>query len=134
MESAKSTENPSTSRSKNRHEGIAGEQIALDFLVKKGYSILARNYRCVFGEIDIIARDGSELVFVEVKSRRSRAFGEPELAVDLKKQRTLSRIALNYLQQEDLLEAGARFDVLAIQRSAGVNHVHHIPGAFDLVL
>ena len=134
MESAKSTENPLTSKSNNRSKGKAGEHIALEFLISRGFSIVERNYHCIFGEIDIIARDGSELVFVEVKSRRSRTFGEPEHSVDLKKQRRLSRAAVNYLQQKSLLEKEARFDVLAIQRTAGGNHVHYIPNAFDLIL
>ncbi|MCK9231045.1 MAG: YraN family protein [Syntrophales bacterium] len=111
-----------------------GEQIALEFLVRRGYRIVERNYHCIFGEIDIIARDGSELVFVEVKSRRSDIFGLPELSVDLKKQRTLSRVAVNYLQQKGLLEKEARFDVLAIQTTARGNHVHYIPNAFDMIL
>ena len=73
--------------------GREGERIAVDYLTEKGYRILRRNYRFGRGEIDIIAQDGTELVFVEVKTRRTSAFGEPEEAVTPKKQSQIRTVA-----------------------------------------
>ncbi len=72
-----------------RAVGKAGEDNAVKYLQKQGYRILERNFRCRFGEIDLIARDKGVLVFIEVKTRRSRAFGPPAMAVTPEKQRHL---------------------------------------------
>ena len=69
--------------------GIYGEKLALKYLKKQKYKILEKNFRCALGEIDIVAKDGGFLVFVEVKTRSSNAFGEPMEAVDFYKQRKL---------------------------------------------
>ena len=69
--------------------GIYGEKLALKYLKKQKYKILEKNFRCALGEIDIVAKDGEFLVFVEVKTRSSNAFGEPMEAVDFYKQRKL---------------------------------------------
>ena len=99
---------------KNRQEsGREGEERAVGFLQKKGYEILQRNVRYKRGEIDIIARDGDTVVFVEVKSRSSSGFGVPEEAVDRRKQRQLCRLALLYLQKKGWLHrVDCRFDVI----------------------
>ena len=113
-------------------EAWLGEEIAAAYLKKQGYSIRKRNYRCSLGEIDIIALDGDEVVFVEVKSRTSDYFGNPEAAVDARKQAKLSTIALNYINEHHLNDRNARFDVVAIRFSDGINHIRLIRNAFDL--
>ena len=94
-----------------------GESLALRHLKARGYRILAQNYRARQGEIDLIARDGEFIVFVEVKTRRSLKFGLPQAAVTLRKQRQISKVALAYLQARNLLDAPCRFDVIAIHLS-----------------
>lgn len=112
--------------------GRQGENIALDYLKNEGYLIVERNYRCHLGEMDIIAKEGDTLVFVEVKSRRSRNFGAPQEAVGTKKQRKLSMIALFYLQEQRAPEVNARFDIIAVHIGSGKPHVELIRDAFDL--
>lgn len=112
--------------------GLKGENIALDYLKNEGYLIIERNYRCRLGEIDIIAKEGSVLVFVEVKSRRSRNFGAPQEAVGTKKQKKLSMIALFYLQENNMPDVNARFDIIAVYIDSGMPHVELIRDAFDL--
>jgi len=98
-----------------------------------GFSILARNYRQKTGEIDIIARDGDCLVFVEVKTRKSLRFGQPFEAVTTKKQAQLSRVALDYLSRNKLLDQPARFDVISILLADdGKADIEHLPNCFEL--
>jgi len=94
--------------------GRLGEAWAIDYLVRQGYEIIETNYRRPFGEVDIIAREQGALVFIEVKTRRSRRFGGPSEAVDGRKQRQLSRIAQHYLAQHRLGDSAARFDVVGV--------------------
>jgi putative endonuclease len=112
--------------------GRQGEELAAAHLAREGYQIIARNYRCPFGEIDIIAREGKTLVFVEVKSRRSDSYGDPQQAVDRRKQKKISKIALHYLSQHHLANHPARFDVVAVRLSPGSSSVELIRSAFDL--
>ena len=112
--------------------GARGEQIAASYLQSKKYTILHRNFRCRYGEIDIIARRKNVLVFVEVKTRRSRAFGSPQEAVSLKKQRAISSVALAFLQQNRLSEQAARFDVIAVHLDNNCPQIEHIENAFEL--
>ena len=95
--------------------GQEGEQLAADYLVKKGYSIIERNYRFHRNEIDIIARHGHTLCFVEVKTRLSSAKGHPAEAVTLQKQHEISKAARAYLAFYCNEECDCRFDVVAIQ-------------------
>ncbi len=133
MAAAKSTENHSTSKLNTRQVGKSGEDRAVRFLKKKGYRIIERNYRCIFGEIDLVATDQDEIVFVEVKSRRSKDFGNPEAAVDIKKQKKISRIAMNYLAEKELGDHNARFDVVAIHFLPEGERVEIIKNAFDFI-
>lgn len=94
-----------------------GESLAAKHLKARGYRILAQNYRARRGEIDLIARDGEFIVFVEVKTRRSLKFGLPQAAVTLQKQRQISKVALAYLQAQNLMDTPCRFDVIAIHLS-----------------
>ena len=114
-----------------RHRrGARGEAIAADYLASKGYTILARNVRTPYGEIDCIARDGDTLVFVEVKTRTGDAFGAPEEAVTAQKRRHLCRAALHYLQSGDGLDLPCRFDVLAVRLSGAESAITHFEDAF----
>lgn len=110
-----------------------GEALALKHLKARGYRILVQNYRARRGEIDLIARDGEFIVFVEVKTRRSLKFGLPQAAVTLQKQRQISKVALAYLQAQDLLDAPCRFDVIAIHLSPQLEllRLEQIESAFD---
>ncbi len=84
------------------------------------------------GEMDIIAREKDTLVFIEVKTRTSREFGPPQLAVNAWKQRQLSKVALNYLKEKRLEEVKARFDVVAILLAGEEEEIELIKDAFDL--
>ena len=94
--------------------GKKGEEIAVNYLQKKGYRIVERGYRLFRGELDIIAYDGATLVFVEVKTRAGTEFGLPEEAVTPAKQNQIKRIAQGYLMERGLGDPDCRFDVLAI--------------------
>lgn len=95
--------------------GTAYEEQAVLFLQQKGYYIVEKNFRCRQGEIDIVARDGQYLVFVEVKYRKASANGLPEEAVDRRKQQKIIRTAQYYLYQKNLGEdCPCRFDVVGI--------------------
>jgi putative endonuclease len=114
--------------------GKEGEQIAVAYLKKNGYRICETNFRCPLGEIDIIAREkANELVFIEVKTRRSRELGYPEQAVGTKKQRKMSQLALWYLQNKKSASINARFDVIAITLLPEENEIKLIKNAFDLI-
>jgi len=110
-----------------------GESLALKHLKARGCEILAQNYRVRRGEIDLIARDGEFIVFVEVKTRRSLRFGLPQAAVTLQKQRQISKVALAYLQAQNLMDAPCRFDVIAIHLSPQLEllRLEQIESAFD---
>jgi len=112
--------------------GRRGEEIAIRFLKKKGYRILLRNYVCKMGEMDIIAREKDTLVFIEVKSRTSTAFGPPQLAVNSTKQTQLSKVALYFLKEKKLQDVKARFDVVAILLGPRGEEIELIKDAFDL--
>jgi putative endonuclease len=113
--------------------GRQGEEIASRYLRDQGYLILERNFRCSFGEMDIVARQGDVLVFVEVRSRRSDGFGEPLDSVGPLKQRKLSRIALCYIQKHRLQNRQARFDVLGVKIRADGHAIELVQDAFDLL-
>ncbi len=102
------------------------------FLADNGYKILARNYRSRLGEIDIIARDKDTICFVEVKARKDSRFGSPQEAISPLKQRQLSKAALTFLKQKDLLHKNARFDVVSVIYSEGGAKLDLIKNAFEL--
>ncbi|RKU27523.1 YraN family protein [Candidatus Poribacteria bacterium] len=110
-----------------------GETFAAAHLKNKGYHILAQNYRASRGEIDLVAKDRDFIVFVEVKTRRSLKFGLPQEAVTPRKQQQISKIALAYLQERNLLETPCRFDVIAIRLSYHLKllRLEHIKNAFE---
>jgi len=86
-----------------RARGIRGEDLAVTYLKKKGYKVIERNYRCQWGEIDLIARDKGTLIFVEIKSRSSSDFGLPQDAVDRFKQAKLIQAAKAYMAEQHAL-------------------------------
>ena len=98
----------------SRRLGARGEDAAADYLARVGMRVAERNWRCVLGEIDIVARDGKTIVFVEVKTRKSLTAGSAEEAVGLAKQRQYNRLAAVYLQDHGWLDAEVRFDVIAV--------------------
>ena len=99
--------------------GEVGERLAADFLRRSGYKILRRNCRTRLGEIDIVARDGDEVVFVEVKTRSSKSWGLPEDAISAAKRRKISRAAIAFADRHRLRERALRFDVVAVLLEEG---------------
>ncbi len=99
--------------------GELGEETAFEFLKKKGYHILERNYKTPLGEIDIIAQDKEKLVFVEVKSLSDTSYILPQEMLNKKKQEQIIRVALSYLKAKGLKSADCRFDCVAVIFSLG---------------
>ena len=110
--------------------GDVGEQLACDFLKTKGYEILERNYRYGHGELDIIAKDGEMLVFVEVKTRQSQNYGPPEYSLTYGKQKQLRHIAEGYFYEHNIAEHACRFDVVTIEFLNNTHQINHIEHAF----
>lgn len=115
--------------SDNTQKGNAGEEIAIEHLLRQGYRILARNWRHQHLEIDIVAQMGDMLVIVEVKLRASNAFGAPEEFVTKSKQKKLIRAADVYIRENDI-HTETRFDVISIIQNPQEMNVEHITGAF----
>ena len=111
--------------------GISGENLACAELQRRGYAILDRRYRTRFGEIDIIARDGQTIVFVEVKARLTDDFGGAAAAITGWKQRRIAEMAVDYLSRRRLHECPCRFDVVAIDFEPAGLRVTVYPNAFD---
>ena len=108
--------------------GSRSERAAVRYLKRQGFTIVRRNYRCPHGEIDIVAVEGSTVVFVEVRSTGTEDVERTAASVDDVKQRRLTRLALHFLQQHRLLDRAARFDVLVLSWPAGRREpllVHH---------
>jgi putative endonuclease len=114
---------------KHNELGKKGELLAIDFLKEKGFKILETNFRLEKDEIDIIAKDGEILVFVEVKTRSTSNYGEPEIAVGDKKVEFLLRAAENYLISKNLT-VEIRFDIISIVLNSTKNKIRHIEDAF----
>ncbi len=95
--------------------GAFGESAAVKFLKDKGCEIVATNYRCRYGEIDIVAKDDYQLVFVEVRTKKGHSFGTPEESVATKKQSRMVSAAQTYLQEKGLESSDWRIDVIAIE-------------------
>jgi putative endonuclease len=115
--------------------GTRSERAASRFLRRLGYRILARNYTCPHGELDLIALDDRCIVFVEVRSTGSDDLDRPAASVDQAKQRRLTQLALHYLQQHNLLDCAARFDVLALSWPPGLREprIVHYRQAFEAI-
>ncbi|OGW39904.1 MAG: YraN family protein [Nitrospirae bacterium RBG_13_39_12] len=112
--------------------GNKGEDLAVKFLKQKGYVIIMRNYKTHVGEIDIIAKDGNTIVFVEVKTRTDATFGYPFESVTKRKREKLKKLALLYLKRQGK-EFPVRFDVLSIfYMDSGKKEIEHIKDAFEV--
>ena len=112
--------------------GIQGEEIACRHLARKGYEIVDRNWRSGHYEIDIIAGDGNTLVFCEVKTARSRRFGDALGWITPRKVRRIATAALDYLSVHDIQNRPLRFDVIALDIHDGELSVTHLENAFDM--
>jgi putative endonuclease len=114
-----------------QRRGQQGETLAAAYLQQQGYRVQQQNYRCRYGEVDIIAWDEETLVFVEVKTKSHLRFGAPQSMVDWRKQQKLTRVAMTYIQQRALYNTPMRFDVVAIVYEDGRPQVTHLPAAFS---
>jgi putative endonuclease len=113
--------------------GKKGEKLAINYLKKRGCSIRSSNFRTRLGEIDIVAEDNGTIIFVEVKTRTGTMYGAPYEAVTKIKQVQLSKVALEYLNQYDLNDSPARFDVISIVHADGEKpEIELIKNAFEL--
>lgn len=99
--------------------GRTGERLAAEELSRQGYHILEKNFRCSYGEIDLVAEDEQDLIFVEVKTRRGSAYGLPEEAVTLRKQQKIVQVASYYLDLHACSQRSWRIDVVAVQLDKG---------------
>lgn len=116
----------------NKFTGDSGERIAEEYLKKRGYVILCKNFRTELGEIDLIASKDEYLVFVEVKARRGSGFGLPSESVTSSKQRKICMVASQYIKRNMYFGAAVRFDVIEVYLDT--NEVNHIENAFDSYL
>ncbi len=110
--------------------GKHGEDLAVDELERRGYAVLARRYRTRHGEIDIVARDGETVVFVEVKAKETGEFGKAAEAVTSRKQRRVISMAVDYLARNRLTKSPCRFDVVAIDGVGSDEVLTYYRGAF----
>jgi putative endonuclease len=115
----------------NKQIGAIGEKYAAEYLKSKHYEILQMNFRCRFGEIDIITKDKEKIVFVEVKTRRSTNYGKGMEAVGFHKQQKIKKVALYYLKKNAPKFSDIRFDVIDILiRKEHVVKIEHVENAF----
>lgn len=112
--------------------GRSGEAVAEAYLRARRFRIVARNYRCRAGEIDLVARDGEAVVFVEVRSRRGANAGTGLESVTGAKQARVALVAQHYLSRHGLGEAPSRFDVVGIDFATDPPVVDHVRGAFEV--
>lgn len=112
--------------------GHLAEDLAARHLIQEGYGILVRNYRNLFGEIDLIAKDGDTLCFIEVRSRTQDSHGHPFESVSLEKQKKIIRVAQGYLVAQDNDDIEARFDVVAVTPDDGEYFIEIIKNAFEV--
>lgn len=106
--------------------GNNGEWMACKYLIQNGYKIVKRNFYCKLGEIDIIAKEKNEIIFVEVKTRTNIEYGRPAEAVDYRKKNHIYKTACYYLLKNNLYNMPVRFDVIEILLKKGVFEISHI--------
>ncbi len=112
---------------RNQRVGKWGEQAAADYLEERGYEIVARNVRTPYGEIDLIAHKDGFTIFVEVKTRTSKTFGPPEIAVTPRKQEHMLSCAEHYAQQNEIDHW--QIDVIAVEEMDGRTEITHFENA-----
>ena len=115
----------------NQEIGKLGEDIAVNYLKQKGYKILDRNFECRQGELDIIALDKKEIVFIEVKTRTSNRYGYPSEAVNKIKQKHMLQTIKYYLYTRNLNDEFVRIDVIEVYIKDNVYKVNHIKKALE---
>lgn len=120
-----------TAPGKRREYGDAAESAAVALLEADGWRVLARNWTCRYGELDIVAERGDTVCFVEVRMRSTAVWGDPSHTVSFAKQRRVVKAALHYLFAHDLSGRMMRFDVISVVGRGERATVEHIPGAFD---
>jgi len=121
-----------TNDDRRRELGQQGEREAERFLRAQGYTIIVKNYRSRFGEIDLVALDRQTIVFVEVRTHTGEVLGDPLESVNLRKQRQIAKTALDYLLRHRLHDRAARFDVIGIRWQGEAARLTHIREAFEL--
>src|SRR5258708_5522750 len=114
--------------------GKLGEDLACQELERRGYAILARRYRRRGGELDVVARDGETLVFVEVKAREGHEFGDAAEAVGHLKRRRMTGVALDHMARHRLVDCPCRFDVVAIRLQESEPWIEIYQNAFDAAI
>ena len=112
--------------------GKLGEELAVRKIKSLGYKRITRNYRCPLGEVDLIAKDGDCLVFIEIKTRKGKSLGYVKEAIDKRKKRQLSKVALAYMKSMNCCDVESRFDVVAVSLKEGKEQIEVIKNAFDL--
>ena len=114
--------------------GKRGEALALEEIRRLGYKNIIANYRCPLGEVDLVAQDGGVLVFIEIKTRKGEGLGAAKEAVNLRKQKQLSKVALHYMKANKCTDMSARFDVVAValDRHSQRPSMEVIKNAFEL--
>ncbi len=117
----------------NKYLGELGEEIACKYIQSKGMLLLQKNFSCKAGEIDIIAKDKENIVFIEVKTRTSDKYGKPSEAVSIAKQRKIVKTALWYMSQKHLFDYMSRFDVIELLQDseAALFKINYIKDAFQ---
>ena len=116
---------------RRRQLGVEGEAMALHFLESQGLILLARNYRCRIGELDLVLKDHSQIVFVEVRTKSSQEFGTGLESITFKKRSKLKLVAQHFMACHDLQGVDIRFDVISICKpSSGPSVLEHVKGAF----
>ena len=113
-----------------RATGDLGEDLAAHYLERSGLTVIERNYRCKAGEIDLVAQDGEELVFAEVRTRSGAAFGTPEESITARKRRKMAECAFSYLAERCAHGRTWRVDLVAVELDRGrvvrVDHYKHV--------
>lgn len=110
----------------NKYLGELGEKISLNYLIKNKYIIIERNFKCKYGEIDIIAQKGNEIIFIEVKTRTSNKYGEPIEAVNYEKQKHILNSASYYIFINGLNDYEIRFDIIEVLKKDKIYIKHNI--------
>ena len=114
----------------NKEFGSMGEDIAVKYLIQNGFDIIDRNFYSRFGEIDIIATKNTDIIFIEVKTRKNILYGRGSEAVNYKKQSKIKNTALDFISQKNIVNVNFRFDVIEIILQPKLK-VNHIINAFD---
>ena len=120
-----------TSKDSTRSKGSKSEQIAVNYLVKKGYTILERNFRCSKKEIDIIAKKGNSISFIEVKGKSESADFNPEYSITAAKQRIIFQVANFYVQKNNLENVDFNFDVIIVNFTAEGVKIEHLENSLQ---